>query len=145
MASTTGGGGYNYGASVTVTAVPAVGYLFANWSEDGSAVSTNPSYSFTVSRSRSLLANFTQIPRVLNLTGPGGIALRNNDIITISNSDAGSLLINVDANAEWTATESSLWLKAVKESNTSLRVAYMENISVLDKQASSQSHNSIKC
>ena len=82
------------------------------------------------------LRTLHQIPRVLNLTGPGGTPLRNNDIITISNSDAGSLLINVDANAEWTVTESSLWLKAVKESNTSLRVAYMENISVLGKQAS---------
>ena len=48
----------------------------------------------------------------------------------------GSSLITVDANAEWTVTESSLWFKAVKESNTSLRVTYMENISVLDKQVS---------
>jgi len=94
--TTTGGGVYNYGASVTVTAVPAPGYLFVNWSEDGSAVSTNPSYSFTVSRSRSLLANFNQIPKVLNLTDANGKALHNNDIIRIDNSDAGSFSIKVE-------------------------------------------------
>jgi uncharacterized repeat protein (TIGR02543 family) len=134
--TTTGGGAYNYGASITVSAVPAAGYQFTNWTEGGSPVSINENYTFPVTASRSLLANFTQIPRVLNLTGPEGTALRNNDVITLSNSDAGSLLITVDANAEWAATESSLWFKAVKESNTSLRVTYMENISVLDKQAS---------
>jgi uncharacterized repeat protein (TIGR02543 family) len=134
--TTTGGGGFNYGASATVSAAPAFGYQFANWTEGGSAVSTSTSYSFTVSASRNLLANFSQIPKILNLTGSGGTALHNNDIITIGNSDAGSFLITVEANAEWTVSESSLWFKAVKESTTSIKVTYMENISVIDKTAS---------
>jgi uncharacterized repeat protein (TIGR02543 family) len=132
--STSGGGSFNFGASVTVSASPAAGYQFTNWTEGGSAVSTNENYTFTVSASRVLLSNFTQIPKILNLTVSGGTLLQNNDIITINNTDAGSFLIIVEANAEWTVTESSLWIKAVKESNTSLRVTYMENISVFDKQ-----------
>jgi uncharacterized repeat protein (TIGR02543 family) len=134
--TTTGGGGYNYGASATVTAAPASGYLFVNWTEGGSAVSTNASYTFTVSESRSLLANFNQIPKILNLTDANGNALHNNDIIRIDNSDAGSFSIKVESNAEWTVSESCLWFKAVKESSTSIKVTYMENISVNDKTAS---------
>jgi uncharacterized repeat protein (TIGR02543 family) len=133
--TTTGGGGFNYGASVTVTATPAFGYLFVNWAEGGSAVSTNASYTFTVSASRNLLANFNQIPKVLNLTDANGNALHNNDIIRIDNTDAGSFSIKVESNAEWTVSESCLWFKAVKESSTSIKVTYMENISVIDKTA----------
>jgi hypothetical protein len=34
------------------------GYAFSNWTENGSVVSTNASYSFTVSGARTLVANF---------------------------------------------------------------------------------------
>ncbi len=134
--TTTGGGGFNYGASATVTAVPTSGYLFVNWTEGGSSVSTNASYTFTVSDNRSLMANFNQIPKILNLTDANGKALHNNDIIRIDNSDAGSFSIKVESNAEWTVSESCLWFKAVKESSTSIKVTYMENISVIEKTAS---------
>ena len=134
--TTTGGGGFNYGASATVTAAPASGYLFVNWTEGGSSVSTNASYTFTVSDNRSLMANFNQIPKILNLTDANGNALHNNDIIRIGNSDAGSFSIKVESNAEWSVSESCLWFKAVKESSTSIKITYMENISVIDKTAS---------
>ena len=134
--TTSGGGGFNYGASVTVSATPASGYLFVNWTEGGSAVSSNASYTFTVSDNRSLLANFNQIPKILNLTDANGNALHNNDIIRIGNSDAGSFSIKVESNAEWSVSESCLWFKAVKESSTSIKITYMENISVVDKTAS---------
>jgi Beta-xylosidase len=54
-----GGGIYGKGSSCTVTATAATGYTFANWTENGAVVSTNPTYSFTVSATRSLVANFT--------------------------------------------------------------------------------------
>ncbi len=53
-----GGGIFDSGASVTVTAVPAAGYRFVNWNEGGSPVSTNASYTFTLSSARTLVANF---------------------------------------------------------------------------------------
>ena len=54
----TGGGQYNYGASCTVTATPADGYMFTNWTQNGNVVSTNAEYTFTVSSNVNLVANF---------------------------------------------------------------------------------------
>ena len=56
--SVTGGGTYSSGSSVTVTASPNSGYLFLNWTEDGTVVSCNPSYTFTVSEDTELEAVF---------------------------------------------------------------------------------------
>ena len=58
-----GGGSYNYGQSCTVVASANSGYEFTNWTEGGSVVSSNASYSFTVSGNRTLVANFeTSVP-----------------------------------------------------------------------------------
>ena len=54
----TGGGTYNYGQNCTVVATANTGYDFVNWTENGTQVSTNASYSFTVNASRDLVANF---------------------------------------------------------------------------------------
>lgn len=54
----TGAGAYNYGESCTLIATPATGYSFANWSENGIVVSTSANYTFSISRVRSLIANF---------------------------------------------------------------------------------------
>jgi hypothetical protein len=55
-----GGGMYDHGEEVTVTATPEDGYSFANWSEDDAAVSTSASYEFTVEDDRTLVANFSE-------------------------------------------------------------------------------------
>ena len=55
----TGGGTYQQGQSCTVSATPATGYTFTNWTENGTAVSTSASYTFTVTGNRTLVANFT--------------------------------------------------------------------------------------
>jgi hypothetical protein len=57
--TTTGGGTYHHGQSVTVTASPSAGYAFTNWTENGSVVTNNASYTFTVTQNRSLTANFS--------------------------------------------------------------------------------------
>ena len=54
-----GAGEYDYGANCTLTATANTGYTFANWTENGSTVSTDASYSFTVTSNRNLVANFT--------------------------------------------------------------------------------------
>lgn len=54
----TGDGVYNHGASCTLTAVPAIGYTFANWTKNGTVVSTNANYTFTVTSSGTYVANF---------------------------------------------------------------------------------------
>ncbi len=57
--TTSGGGSYTNGQSVTVTADPNACYDFANWTRQSTVVSTNLSYSFTVTVGESLVANFT--------------------------------------------------------------------------------------
>ncbi len=57
----TGGGEYNYGDEVTVTAAPAEGYRFVNWTENGTEVSTDADYTFTVTENRELTANFIPV------------------------------------------------------------------------------------
>lgn len=56
--SVTGGGTYEQGQSCTVTATAAIGYNFQKWTENGSQVSTNAAYTFTVSANRNLVAVF---------------------------------------------------------------------------------------
>ena len=53
-----GGGTFNYGQSCTVSATPATGYTFLRWTENGTQVSTNPSYTFNVTGNRTLVAQF---------------------------------------------------------------------------------------
>ena len=60
--TTTGGGTFNSGASVTVAAVPNVGFTFTNWTEGTNIVSTNANYLFTIAGNRTLVANYTAIP-----------------------------------------------------------------------------------
>ena len=59
--SVTGAGNYLDGASCTVTAVPAEGYQFKRWLENGVSVSTRNPFLFTVSGNRALTAKFVRI------------------------------------------------------------------------------------
>ncbi len=56
--SVSGAGNYNYGSTCAVTAIANTGYTFTNWTENGEVVSTEASYSFTVTGDRELMANF---------------------------------------------------------------------------------------
>ena len=56
--SAAGSGVYAAGSTATVFATPASGFIFAGWLESGTAVSASASYSFTVTQSRSLVADF---------------------------------------------------------------------------------------
>lgn len=55
-----GGGSYEQGASVTVSATANTGYTFTNWTENGSVVSTNANYTFSATANRTLVANFQE-------------------------------------------------------------------------------------
>ena len=54
-----GGGSYNSGQSCTVRATANSGYTFWKWTENGTQVSTDANYTFTVNGSRNLVAVFT--------------------------------------------------------------------------------------
>ncbi len=54
----TGSGSFTCGTSRTVTATANSGYAFTNWTDGGTIVSTNPSYTFTLNSDKTLTANF---------------------------------------------------------------------------------------
>ena len=54
----TGGNVYDQGATATITATPNAGYDFLKWTKDGSDVSTNATYSFTVTENATYTAVF---------------------------------------------------------------------------------------
>mgnify|MGYP001578531489 CR=1 FL=1 len=60
--TTTGGGSFAAGSSVTVTARPNSGYTFVDWTENGTRVSTSSSIQFTLNATRTFVANFRAIP-----------------------------------------------------------------------------------
>ena len=64
----TGGGTYNQGQQCTVTASANAGFTFTNWTENGNVVSTNASYTFTVTSNRTLVANFQAQPQNYTIT-----------------------------------------------------------------------------
>ena len=92
--TTSGGGSYTYGATATVTATPATGYQFVNWTQAGSAVSTSASYSFPVSANRTLVANFSLISYTISTTSSP----------TAGGSTSGGGTLNYGTSATVTAT-----------------------------------------
>ncbi len=58
-----GAGVYEEGASVTLTATPADGYKFVNWTVAGAEVSTANPYTFTAEADVTVTANFEELPK----------------------------------------------------------------------------------
>ncbi len=56
-----GVGTYNEGDTCTLTATPASGFVFVNWMKDGTVMSTNATYQFTVTEAANYVANFKNI------------------------------------------------------------------------------------
>jgi uncharacterized repeat protein (TIGR02543 family) len=56
-----GGGLYQPGTTITVTATPKPGYCFTGWTEGEANTSSDPSYAFTAERNIALRANFIRI------------------------------------------------------------------------------------
>lgn len=64
----TGGGNYQYGSTCTLTATANTGYTFVNWTKNGAQVSTNASYSFTVTESAAYVAHFRANSYTISVT-----------------------------------------------------------------------------
>lgn len=56
--SVNGAGSYPVGTNASLTAAANAGYGFVNWTENGTQVSVNPTYNFTATTNRTLVANF---------------------------------------------------------------------------------------
>lgn len=64
----TGAGTYTFGSICTLQAIPNNGNSFVNWIENGTLVSTNAVYSFTVTGDRNLIAVFDIVPTYYDIT-----------------------------------------------------------------------------
>lgn len=102
--TTSGGGSFASGASVTLTATPNAGYAFTNWTEGAVVVSTSPSFTFTASAPRTLTANFAQGWTITTSASPalGGTITGGGSV-----ADGASVTLIVTANpgyqfAKWT-------------------------------------------
>ena len=62
--SATGAGEYTQGAIATLTATANTGYRFVNWTKGEEVVSTDKTYTFTVTENVTLTANFEKIPEI---------------------------------------------------------------------------------
>ena len=68
--SVSGNGQFDYDTSCTVTATPADGYMFTNWTQNGNVISTDAEYTFNVTSDINLVANFAEGVMI----GDGGTA-----------------------------------------------------------------------
>lgn len=86
---------YANNASVTLTAAPAPGYVFATWSGD-SNITSNP-LTLVMNTNKAVTANFT-VPPIVTITGPTESALLTTaDFpVTIAASDADGSVAKVD-------------------------------------------------
>ncbi len=57
--SVTGMGNYNDGSAVSLIATANPGYAFVNWTENGTVVSSDETYTFTIHENHNFVANFT--------------------------------------------------------------------------------------
>ncbi|TVQ15246.1 MAG: M6 family metalloprotease domain-containing protein, partial [Bacteroidetes bacterium] len=114
--TTTGAGNYNDGQQATLTATPSAGYQFANWTENGTVVSSQASYSFTVTNNRTLTANFALTSHSISLnanpsTGGsvsgGGSYYHGQTAVVSATPSAGYTFVNWTENGNAVSTNSS--------------------------------------
>jgi hypothetical protein len=103
-----GGGTVGCNSSVTVTASPASGYTFANWTVNGTVVSTSASYTFSATASQTCVANFTAIPCSFTLSSSSASfgAVSTNGSATVTAS-SGTCTWSATSGAAWLHTSSS--------------------------------------
>lgn len=110
---TTGGGNYEAGASCTITATANEGYSFVNWTLSGSEVTTNASYTFTVSADATYTANFeinnytittTADPTAGGVVSGGGSYEYNSEQYLSATANTGYIFVNWTLNNEVVST-----------------------------------------
>lgn len=96
---------YDHGSNVLLTAVPATGYTFTNWTEGGTILSTSAAYQISMTGNRVLVANFKLNSYGLTLTinpTAGGSVTKSPDLASY---DSGTTVqITATPNAGYTFT-----------------------------------------
>lgn len=110
---------YPENSAAPLIATPNAGYAFANWTENGALVSTNPNYTFTVTADRTLVANFSAGSLITVTSSPvnggtteGGGSFVNGSSVTVQAQPAANYVFfnwtengaPVSTNASYTFT-----------------------------------------
>ena len=89
--SVSGGGTYDYGSSVTITATPYNGKLFSNWTDASGILSTSATYTFVATKDNTITANITVDPTT---------EVRNVSDVLIITVKGHNLIFNTSAEVE---------------------------------------------
>ena len=108
-----GAGNYASGATCTLVATPAAGYEFTKWTKNGTQVSTNASYSFTVTGAASYVAVFTQ----QETPGPSGD-------VTIGSGSSTNAYIPTYAYYKYSLTEQIFTAAEIGQSGTITAISF---------------------
>lgn len=116
---TTGTGAFAQGSAAAVTAVPNTGFVFTNWTDGATIVSTSSSYQFTIAGNRALTANFAKVnagnfavvlsssPVAGGKTGGSGSYSAGSSVTTTATPSAGYAFVNWTENGAIVSTSSS--------------------------------------
>jgi len=117
--TSTGAGTFAQGSVVTVVATPNTGYTFTNWTENGTVASVSPSYQFTMSGNRTLVANFAPVkagnfavtllsnPAAGGTTMGSGSYVAGSSVTVTASANAGYTFVNWTENGNIASTSSS--------------------------------------
>ena len=90
-----GSGIYTYGATATVSVTPGQNYNFVNWTENGTEVSTETSFSFVVTENRQLIANLSFVSSV-SQNEAGGVLVYPNPVPDMLTVEAAEPILKCD-------------------------------------------------
>lgn len=71
--TTTGTGVYNQGSLISLIALPNPGWVFVNWTENGTVVGTKATFSYSAATSRGLIANFVKPAMITSHVANGNL------------------------------------------------------------------------
>ncbi|MES2374341.1 MAG: ice-binding family protein [Bacteroidota bacterium] len=120
---------YDHGTQVVLTATPATGYAFTNWTDGGTIVSTSSVYQVSMTRNRVMVANFTLKNYGLTLTivpTAGGSVSKNPD--RASYDSGTTVVLTATANAGYTFTS---WAGDATGSTNPLTVTMNSNKNIV--------------
>lgn len=102
FSATSGAGSYKYGASVTIDATRNIGWLWVNWTKDGSVFSSSKNYTFTMPASDvTLVANAkANTPPVVSVS-PSSCEWTKQQRVTVNVSDVDGNLASNSGRYNW--------------------------------------------
>jgi M6 family metalloprotease-like protein len=133
----TGGGTYEYGENVTVSATANDGYMFINWTKNGVQISSNPNFIFQAIEDLDLVANFAlksyMISVIANpkdggtVTGEGTYQYGENITVSATAND-NYIFLNWTSNSSIISAETSFSFSATENKDLVANFEIIENI-----------------